>query len=236
MVVIVGWRLRQALCTGLTAADLYVVGYLALVALWPWPFPERFLLVIAPLVVFPAFEMVETLVDRPDRPSRACRLTAQLGPVLLVAVILLTTLGRVWLRWSVSERYEAMRENFRQMLGWVERRTPPDAVLVGAFGPLYYLMTGRHAVRLAYPDPFAFYYDTRAQRKGFPEAARLLAWYRKIGACWVVQEPMIMEPGQVTYYYGLIRALNAVSDHGLELLYRVGDGWFAVYGVRGCPP
>ncbi len=86
------------------------------------------------------------------------------------------------------------------------------------------------------PDPFAIYYSTREERKGFPEAPRLLAWYRKIGACWVVQEPMIGEPGMITYYYGLIQALRAVSGGALEEVYRAGDGWFAVYRLRGCSP
>jgi hypothetical protein len=135
---------------------------------------------------------------------------------------------------GVADRFAAIRGNFNQMLTWIERRTPPDAVLVGTFDPLYYLATGRHAVRLAYPDPFAIYY-ARQQRRDFPEAARLLAWFRQIGACWVVQEPMITEPGQITFYYDLIGALRAASDGGFEEVYRAGDGWFAIYRIRGCP-
>jgi MFS family permease len=234
VVLSVGWRLIRIHRKGLALADLYAAGYLTFVVLWPWPFSERFLWVVAPLLVFAAFDAFTAPIERRHAASRARRLAARVGPAILVAAILMTTLGQLWLRWSVSERYEALRENFQQMMTWIERQTPPDAVLVGTFDPLYYLMTGRRAVRLAYPDPFAIYY-TREPRNEFPAAARLLAWYRQIGACWVVQEPMITEPGQITYYYRLIQALRAASGNTLQEVYRAGDGWFAIYRLQGCP-
>ena len=46
---------------------------------------------------------------------------------------------------------------------------------------------------------------------------------------------MITEPGQITYYYRLIRALRAASGNGLQEVYRAGDGWFAIYRLRDCP-
>ncbi|HXJ79552.1 MAG TPA: hypothetical protein VMS64_12835 [Candidatus Methylomirabilis sp.] len=234
VLAILVWRSVRIARQGLALADLYVAAYLAFVVLWPWPFGERFLVVIAPLLVFAAFSTLDGLIERRAGASRPWRMVRHLGLALLVAGILMTTLGQIWLRWSVSDRFAELRENFQQMLTWVDRQTPPDAVLVGAFDPLYYLMTGRRSVRLAYPDPFAIYY-TGVQRDDFPEAARLLAWYRQVGACWVVQEPMITEPGQITYYYALIRALRAASDHALEEVYRAGNGWFAIYRIRDCP-
>ena len=234
VVAIVAWRSMRIARRGVTLADLYVGAYLAFVVLWPWPFSERFLVVIAPLLVFGAFGALHALVEHRAGASPAWRLGARLGIGLLVAAILMTTLGQIWFRSAVSDRLAELRENFQQMLTWIERRTPPDAVLVGTFDPLYYLATGRHAVRLAYPDPFAIYY-TREQRREFPEAPRLLAWFRQIGACWVVQEPMITEPGQITYYYDLIGALRAASNGAFEEVYRAGKGWFAIYRIRGCP-
>src|SRR5262249_22210782 len=87
VVTIVVWRATRLARRGLSLADLYVAAYLSFVVLWPWPFSERFLVVIAPLLVFGAFGALAALAERRAAASPAWRLTARLALGLLVAAI-----------------------------------------------------------------------------------------------------------------------------------------------------
>jgi hypothetical protein len=226
------WRVSRE---GPSVVDLYVAIYLPFVLFWPWPFSERFLISVSPFLVWYALEAARAAA------AAAWRGSASLSPDrvwhgiagLLVVAVLLSSLGTAWLRWETRIRRAEIQGQFQRMLTWLARSTPPDAVLVGPYDPLYYLVTGRRAVRLAYPDPFAIYYVERPDLS-FPQAARLLDWFRSVGACYVIQDPAIVEPRQVLYFFELIRAMRVAARGSLETVYRDGQ-WFAVHRILDCP-
>ena len=54
-----------------------------------------------------------------------------------------------------------------RLLNWISRETPQDATLTGNLDPMYYLFTGRRAVRAFTTDPYLLYYDL-GHRTGSP--------------------------------------------------------------------
>jgi hypothetical protein len=229
-------RLRRISRQGPSVVDLYCACYLLVVITWPWPFPDRFLLVVSPWLVYYVTEAMAAFVALPGRrwSPRTVAFVSRFILAVLAVSTLTNTLGYVWLGWAVRENTRVVNAEFREMLRWIEQNTPPDAVLIGSSDPVYYLVTGRKAVRLSYPDPFALYYAGGTTHE-FPDAGRLLQWFKRVGACYVLQDPMITNRRQILYYRSLIRALAAASAEPLATVYRGHLDAFAVYRIGDCP-
>jgi hypothetical protein len=147
------WLARCAGKQSWSAANVLVAVYLSMVVCWAWA-PTRFLIPILPLLLLPAaieFRMLK----------------AHLRPYALAAVIGWTA----WVAASASGKTlrlgDAMpmlaeSDSFASLtaqLEWAKQNTAPSAVLAGNLDPLYYLYTGRKAVRGFAAEPYNLIYD-----------------------------------------------------------------------------
>lgn len=215
--------------------DLYCGFYLLIVLLWPWPHNYRFLFPISLFLAAYAFgtiKLVITAISKGRLEELAVTATRVVVYILAFAILIHASQ-------EFSERprkkyeFAQVEPEFFRMLDWVKKNTPADAILVGAYDPLYYLFTGRKAVRLSYPDPSAIYYSHGVDFR-FKQAAKSLEWFKQIKACYVVQEPMISDARQIHYYFSLIQSLRAVRPDSVMPRYLGGGGWFMVYEISDC--
>jgi hypothetical protein len=212
--------------------DLYCGFSLLLILLWPWPVNSRFLIAISPFLLSYFFlPLSPSALEAVLSPGWAHKTSR-----FLIAAILILALGHDLLSIQVLREQRLTTSDvypeFHRMLEWIRDNTTPNAILVGASDPVYYLFTHRRTIRLSYPDPFSIYYRQEVLTD-FPHAGRLLAWFRQMNACYVLQDPMIGGREHL-YYRSLIDAMRNTSPKSLAPVYQGQGGSFVVYRIDGC--
>ncbi len=135
---------------------LFLALYVALMVCWAW-IPIRFLAVVLPLVYFFIWQGVVDLL----RARKAARLVASLLMIMLIA-----NSARIAYSFTVATVHNGIvgnkEENWldvSELLAWVRDHTEKDAVLVGNLDPMFYLYTGRKAIRGFYSHPYNLLYS-----------------------------------------------------------------------------
>jgi hypothetical protein len=143
------WRARRK------PVVLLIAAYGAVHIAWAWP-PLRFVVPVVPLLLWFAFLGA----------GRSRRLGCAVALVLLAV-------GLFQFSATVKQaREKGIASPFREtttwgetayLLTWLSKETPTDAVISGNLDPMYYLFTGRKAVRAFATDPLSVYYNVRRQ-------------------------------------------------------------------------
>ena len=124
----------------------FVLGYLAIVFLWPYA-PFRFLWGIWPLLGLVAAVGAAWLWPRRGEPAGRLAPRAALATLVLVAVVgnalyNVRGLSRGWYDSAQRAETEAAMPSVR----WIATHTAPGDVVATDYGPLVWLYTGRRAV------------------------------------------------------------------------------------------
>lgn len=133
-------------------AALLTAAYCAIHAAWVWP-PLRFAVPVVPLLLWFGFLGI-------DRSRRiGCVVALALLGVGIFQLSVVTAQARdKGVVWPAETDVDAWQETSR-LLSWISEETPGDAVLTGNLDPMYYLFTGRKAVRAFDINPFLLYYN-----------------------------------------------------------------------------
>jgi len=173
-----GWSLfvrRQLL------PDLFVGIYCLMLLCWTWP-PERFMAPILPLLLWIVWRVFRNM---------------ELKEALAAFVVLAAALGV----WAAASRIPNARasgyytstgrdtDNWREMqklFAYIRSNTPAESVIVANLDPVFYLNTGRKAVRGFAPSGYTLFYG-----EGQPAATpdQLSAAIAQAGASWVALTP-----------------------------------------------
>jgi hypothetical protein len=135
--------------------DLFVALYCAMLLTWAGP-PQRFLVPVFPLVLWLIWRGFQNI--KRQELLAACLLIA-LGAPLVVD----------FMRIPDARRYgefpgSALAPNdwsrMQLLFAWLRNNTPPEAVVMANLDPVFYLNTGRKAVRGFVPDGYKLYYSS----------------------------------------------------------------------------
>jgi hypothetical protein len=116
-----------------------------------------------------------------------------------------------------------------RLLNWISLEAPQDATLTGNLDPMYYLFTGRRAVRAFTTDPYLLYYDL-GHRTSSPLGTldgfrnRLLAMKPDY-----VIVTATSRSGEAKYLNQLVFELSQRCSKGLSLVAGSVDSGYAVY-------
>lgn len=193
-----GWLALAALAVGAaTVAGMWkhrssvfvllLLVYGGIVCAWAW-IPSRFVVPFLPLMLWLAWHSLEKY-PRSRHASMA---------LLTLAAAVSLTIG---LEATVRLGYPPLPTPAANTDGWdrqvallraIQRQTPPNAILIGNLDPLYYLYTGRKAVRGFAAKPFPLFYshqpaETAENPIGGP--AQLLHSIQTSGATYWVDSP-----------------------------------------------
>lgn len=160
-----GWLIRCNVKNGDSAPNVVIAVYLAMVACWAWA-PTRFLIPILPLVLLPA-------ITELDRLRAARRPVVAAGVIIGLALTVAVTTGKT-LRLGDAMPTLAETDTFASLtaqLDWAKEHSEPSAVLAGNLDPLYYLYTGRKAVRGFAAEPYSLIYEEGTAPIGSKETA-----------------------------------------------------------------
>jgi hypothetical protein len=146
------WKRRQVV------PDLFLMLYCGMLLLWPGP-PVRFLAPVLPLVLWIFWRVFRNI---PVREALA-------AIVLILALLPLwasTRLLPVTLRtgeFPTSRREPNDWKEMNKLFAFIRENTAPDAILAANIDPLFYLKTGRKAVRGYVPDGYKTFYQPGGQ-------------------------------------------------------------------------
>jgi len=208
---------------------MYCASYLLCILIVPYPDTGRYAIALSPFLVGLFVAGARGAIEK-GLPTRVSRIA---GVALTVALTFAALAVNVRLdSRAASRRDAALWTEYHRMIDWIQENLPAEAVVVGDFDPSYYLLTGRKAIRLSVNDNFGIYYASEVARE-FPHARDLVDHFQRMGACYVIRDPMI--GGWEDVFFGnLIGALGAASPTPLRAVYRSRDGRFIVYQWAGC--
>ena len=127
--------------------DLFLGLYCLMLLGWAWP-PERFVAPVLPLVLWIVWRVIRR--TRMREALAAC--------VIIVAMLALWADVR-----RIPQPGGQTGNNWaemRKMFTFIKANTPRDSVLLANLDPLFYLNTGRKAIRGFAPNGFGLYYAT----------------------------------------------------------------------------
>jgi hypothetical protein len=133
--------------------DLFVALYCLMLLCWAGP-PQRFVAPIFPLVLWMLWRVYQHV--RIQEALAACLL-------ILLALIFWTDLGRVRTtlragQFPAGNAQPSDWSRMRKLFSYIGASTPPDAILMANLDPVFYLNTGRKAIRGFSPDGYKLYY------------------------------------------------------------------------------
>jgi len=147
----------------------YILLYLALVVAWPFN-PQRYLIPLIPAIYFFLFRGVHAaeahlndLTTSETRKKILCHLVR-----VTFAIVVMLHVGwishylfskdvattRVWFGAEVPASWRGFSETFQ----WVRSHTDDRSVLATFYDPMYYLYTGRRAIRPGFHKPQTYFY------------------------------------------------------------------------------
>jgi hypothetical protein len=234
---VAGYGLLRSFVRGPRAQDVYCALYLLVILGVPYHDTARYAFGVSPFLLSYLFTGLGHLLSR-GLTRLGVGGQSQNAARVAIALLVLAGLAHVigvglpnYQRWRHGTA--PIQTEFHRMLDWVEDHTPADAILIGDYDQVYYLFTGRRAIRLSASFDLKIYYAAGAPRE-FPQAGALLEGFKRLKACYLIRDPMIGGPERL-YYDDLIQALMRVAPGSLTPIYAGADGAFVVYRITGCP-
>jgi hypothetical protein len=161
--------------------DLFLFLYMLMLDLWAGP-PQRFMAPVLPLILWVTWRAVRTIQPREMVVAAV---------LILSAVTLFSTVRRLPEtvrngQFPSSPQPPSDWSELEKMFAWVRANTPQDAIVMANLDPLWYLETGRKAVRGFVPDNLRTFYTPGAT----PIAASgMAAELLRTHAGWVAISP-----------------------------------------------
>ena len=209
--------------------------YMALVLAHPFT-PNRYLLPLVPLFILATVSGVTHLWSVARR-SRSAPLRPASAPALIVLAVLLFGNG-IWLRYRFQPAGNVREwtgvdmgyqwSGFQQTFEWLRSNTPPEARLGGLFDTMYFLYTGRQAVRPWFHRPETYFYPYRAAQPFMGRPEEIAQELRALGIDYLVLDPttgFVEGPAAIA----LLRTVIALPDVNAGLVFTSRDGRHEVY-------
>ena len=148
---------------------IFFVTSIALLLLWPFH-PGRYLAPLVPLLILFLFRGLKAAERWFEAVSGDLVLKSVLAKLAWFPAVLIIALTGVWLssfvmvqndqstRGLFGNRLPYSWAGFEESFAWIRTHTPAEALLATAYDPMYYLYTGRRAIRPALHRPATYFY------------------------------------------------------------------------------
>jgi hypothetical protein len=179
----------------------FFLSSLALLLIWPFH-PGRYMAPLVPLLIlflFRGMKAIEIWITSSPWKSRSKNFVAKLAwcPVALILVVI-----GVWLSAFVLVRNDpSMRglygnrvsygwAGYEESFAWIRGHVPPDALLATAYDPMYYLYTGRRAIRPALHRPATYFYPYGQANPNVGSVDEIRPQLDQIKAKYLIVDPL----------------------------------------------
>jgi len=219
----------------------FFLSSLALLLIWPFH-PSRYSAPLIPLLLlflFRGIEGVRMWVSRLQFPQPMRNL---LSGVVALPIALLLMLNGIWLsgylmtrddqttRGFYGSRVGYSWRGFEETFAWLDQNTHPDSVLATAYDPMYFLYTGRRAIRPALHRPASYFYPYGSETPNVGTVDEIKPQLVKLGVQYLIIDPTDgYAEGDVT----LTRLNDIVNSYGQKarMVFSSSDGKHTVYAL-----
>lgn len=220
----------------------FFLSSLALLLIWPFH-PSRYSTPLIPLLLlflFRGIECVRMWVNRLQFPQPMRNL---LSGVVALPIALLLVLNGIWLssyllirddqttRGFYGSRVKYSWHGFEESFAWVRQNTSPDSILGTAYDPMYFLYTGRRAIRPALHRPASYFYPYSRPNPDVGTAAEIHPQMMKFGVRYLIIDPL---DGYTESQATLRLFDDIVNSYGqvAQLVFTSSDGKHRIYEVK----
>lgn len=218
----------------LTVTDIFLGIYVAMMLAWAWP-PHRFVVVVYPLILLLVWRIWHAVLEA--LPRRIVAIARIAGMAIMTAIFVpclwnLTGMARVTLRTGAptAEVAQDSWSDTLQQMNWIRDRTPPDSIVLANLDPIFYLYTGRKAVRGFQFDPYGLFYTTGANGHPLGTLADLSETIIRDRVTHLVRAPN-SSYAQGPYLDRLILDLAASEPDKIRLVMQGTDARFQIYHI-----
>ncbi len=218
----------------------FFLSSVALLLFWPFH-PGRYAAPLVPLLVlfvFRGMKALESWIDARAGES-ALGLAARL---VWIAALLIFMLNGVWLSGYLLIRDEQTTRNvfgsrlpfawrgFEETFAWIRAHAPADAVLATAYDPMYFLYTGRRAIRPALHRPDTYFYPYGAARPEVGTVEVIRPQLDRLRVSFLILDPLDgYAEGKASLR--LFEALAASYGAGAKEVFTSSDGRHKIYAL-----
>ena len=131
-------------------------------------------------------------------------------------------------------RHRTVGRGFGETFSWIKQNTRSDDVLATAYDPMYYLYTGRKAVRPWIHHPETYFYPYRAATPDLGAVEEIRDSLNKLGVRFIVVNPLEGYSERVAaaeLFANLLRSYECPP----ELVFESSDGLHRVYALPPPP-
>lgn len=211
---------------------LYLISYLSIVILWPWP-PFRFIVPILPfLLAYLIYGVSVTKQWLTFIPGYRSVLLVMMGVLLAANLALVFQRGQSHL----ETRYPSIIcpnppvswSSCEAVFDWVRLHTSPKDIIASGLDTMIYLYTGRRGFRPFVGRPALMFYGDASQSLGTPED--LLQVMKVYQPRYLIHTPM---PGfgEEKPFAALLRKLRQEYPGALEPVFVGADPRFVIFAV-----
>jgi hypothetical protein len=157
----------------LKVLPIFLVAYLLVVLVWPWP-PARFLIPVAPILFAAVIAAALGFLTRLGCPFKYRNRIALIPLVALLvanAIVINRDIGMVRATGYPARLIESGDvpvhwSSYRDFFDWIKRNTGQKDVFVAGMDPMIYLYTGRPSFRPFVARPSSMFYGDRSPEFG----------------------------------------------------------------------
>ena len=201
---------------------------------WAWP-PERFVVVVYPLILCMGWRVLRAASDRFPRGAFAA---GAMGMAIATAM-LAQSLWNLKEATRITQRIgvlpvmgpqDSWGDTSRQ-LNWIRSQTPADSIVLANLDPVFYLYTGHKAVRGFQADPYRLFYMRERGSHPLGTLAALRASIRKERVTYIVRAPNKIF-AEAPYLDELILELVRSEPDAIKLVAQGADPRFQIYEIE----
>jgi hypothetical protein len=169
----------------------YLVGYLSVIILWPWP-PSRFIIPILPFLLAYLFKDISKLFQ-----NYLSIINKKLLIILSLSVLMGINLSSIYQIGKINRtmhypypttlNYPVSWLSYSSIFHWVNNHTQPDDVIASGLDTMVYLYTGRRAFRPFAMNPISLFYLKDSRPMATATLIRILKDYQPK---YLIQTPM----------------------------------------------
>ncbi len=219
----------------------FFLASLALLLLWPFH-PGRYVAPLVPLLglfLFRGIDALERWIRTWGGEGSMAQVAAKLAwcPVLLILV-----LDGVWLssyfllrdeqtsRGLYGRRLPYGWRGFEESFAWLRANTKSDALLATAYDPMYFLYTGRQAIRPALHRSGSYFYPYGEARPDVGSAAEIKSALEALRVDYLIIDPLDgYAEGQATLT--MLDELVASYGDKVKIVFTSSDGKHRIYAL-----
>lgn len=214
------------------------------VLLLVWPFhPVRYLAPLVPLLLLFLFRGMAAAEHCLETRGGDYALKPLVAKLPWVTILPLLLLQGVWVssyllirdpettRGGFGRRMEYSWSGFEESFAWVRKNTPAGARLATAYDPMYFLYTGRQAIRPALHRPATYFYPYGRAKPDVGSVAEIKGGLDALGIDYLIIDPM---QGYAEGRAAIQLMEEIVKAYGVhaQAVFTSTDGQHRIYALR----